>query len=767
MPVKTTTPEQLKPYLFHGVNVDYQDGKKEATGDCPFCGREGKFSINVETGLSRCYVCNEGAETSRLKLNKGLSPVVFLRKLWDTCNAVVDARGLEELRRDRRLLYAATLANWGVTKSILTGEWLIPAYGSGEKLDQLYRYVQTPKGKRTPLATTGLEHALHGVPLYDPSKPVVVLCEGPWDGMVLRELLALVKRGDGTLGLLDEGPLSLTSSEARSLLATTNVLATPGCNVFDERWLSLFAGKIVVILFDNDYPKTHPVTGAISPPAGFSGAKRVANLLAAAEEKPKAIHYLEWGDSEKGYDPSLPHGYDVRDLLTNSGKDTTSTSRLVNLSTLTDLIVPIPEDWVKGRSPVAKSSGAPDLELKPCSEYRVLTNSWRKSMKWLDGLDVGLSVMLATITSTKLRGDQLWIKLIGPPSSGKSVLCEAVSVNKQYVTARSVIRGFSSGFKLRDESEDNGLIPKIKNKTLVTKDGDTLLQSPNLGQVLSEARDLFDGVTRTEYRNRMGKIHEGLRVTWILAGTESLRLLDSSELGERFVDVVVIDEITAELENEVGWRVALRASRDMNFESDGTAESWEGPDMTEAKQLTGGYVDYLRKNAPELVSGIIVSDASLRKCQAYARFVSYIRARPSSRQKEKAQRELSYRLISQFVRLAKCLAVVLNRNELDEEVMRRVRKVALDTARGRTLEIARHLYESMFNREEGDPGGMTIEALHIKTGEPEGEIRSLLLFLRRIKAIRSENVAMAGGSTRKRFYLTDDVRELYKETVVS
>lgn len=56
MPNVVDKPEKLKPYLFHGVNLNWTSGQQtgEATGQCPFCGREDKFTVNIETGQYRC-----------------------------------------------------------------------------------------------------------------------------------------------------------------------------------------------------------------------------------------------------------------------------------------------------------------------------------------------------------------------------------------------------------------------------------------------------------------------------------------------------------------------------------------------------------------------------------------------------------------------------------------------------------------------------------------------------------------------------------------
>jgi len=310
--------------------------------------------------------------------------------------------------------------------------------------------------------------------------------------------------------------------------------------------------------------------------------------------------------------------------------------------------------------------------------------AWGEAVLWTDGLDHGLASMLASIASTKAVGDQLWLKILGPASSGKSILCEALSTNTDHILAKSTIRGFHSGFNATgNEEEDNSLLAQLGDRTLITKDGDTLLQTPNLQQILSEARDIYDGVSRTHYRNRMSKDYVGKRMTWLLCGTSSLKKIDSSELGERFLDCVIMDRIDTELEDRVLWKVANRANENVNLETTEDLETHDEPSMANAKQLTGGYVDYLRGNAATELPLIGFSATHLRQCMSLGKFVSYMRARPSFLQEELVEREFAARLTSQLTRLGKCLAFVLNKKEVDWEVMGRVKRIALDTSRGR------------------------------------------------------------------------------------
>lgn len=427
---------------------------------------------------------------------------------------------------------------------------------------------------------------------------------------------------------------------------------------------------------------------------------------------------------------------------------------LKRLEHLFSLIVPVPEDWIDTGS--SETDSQPAIECKPCDRYSVLSNAWKKALQWTPGLDRALSVMLASIASTKLLGDQLWIKIIGPAACGKSTLCEAVSVNRKHVIAKSTIRGFHSGYG--HESEDHSLVNLLYDKTLVTKDGDTLLQSPNLEQILAEARDLYDSTARTHYRTGRNKDYQGVRMTWLLCGTSSLRQIDHSELGERFLDCVIMDSIDDELEDEILMRVAYRTDRNLSTESNGKLTSQHDPDLVEAMQLTGGYVDWLRDNATDVLSTIETPRQSLYLCTRLAKFVALMRARPSTRQEESAERELGSRLASQLVRLAKCLALVLNHESVDNEVMLRVRQVALDTARGQTLALAAVLYNKGTEGSEAYP-------LTVHFGLSNEKISSLLRFLQKIGVVErftplaSENK----GRLKNRWRLTPTMRRIYRE----
>jgi len=111
------------------------------------------------------------------------------------------------------------------------------------------------------------------------------------------------------------------------------------------------------------------------------------------------------------------------------------------------------------------------LVPEPCTSYEVLVASWRKALKWTPSLDTTLAAMLATSASTKLQGDQLWLRVVGPPGTAKSTLCEALAVDKDNTHSISIQKGFHSGYKGSgaQKGKDSSLIPRIDGKTVITK----------------------------------------------------------------------------------------------------------------------------------------------------------------------------------------------------------------------------------------------------------------------------------------------------------
>lgn len=358
------------------------------------------------------------------------------------------------------------------------------------------------------------------------------------------------------------------------------------------------------------------------------------------------------------------------------------------------MIEPAPQEWFEGvEAPKAGLSG-PSIPILPCSSYEELLGAWRKAMFMTDSIDITLSAMLATCASTKLQGSQVWLRVIGPAGSAKTTLCEALATCKEYTHCMSIVTGFHSGYAMPGAGgEDVSPILKILNKTAIINEGDMLLKAPNRDQTMAELRDLYSGVARNQYKNGKSNEYCGIRTTFILAGTPSLRQLNRSALGDRFLDCIIHEKakgLATKFETDLVRAVVAMSVARCKAESDGTPESLDTPEKIRAYQMTGGYVAWLRQNVFKKIKDLEVTQAIVDLCSDLGQMVAVLRTRPDKNSEDPAEAELPTRLGEQLMRMAMCLAVVLDR-PIDKEVMRRVAKIAKDTCFGTSYDIVRVL----------------------------------------------------------------------------
>lgn len=326
MPRISNLPDTLRPYECHGLQLDWREGAKEAQATCPWCGREGKFYVNSDSGQWRCVVCNEGPENG--KVNKGGNLVVFLRTLWQRSYDLTSPAEYQQLAADRKLT-SETLVAWQLAKSIISDRWILPGFNVDGTMTGLYQYVWN--GKRNYwLPTPTLGHHLLGMNLHEGGDKICLL-EGVWDSASMWEALSVTKD--------TEAGFATTGNKDASLLSDTDVVGMAGCQTFSESWLPLFSGKVVYLLGQNDHEKVscakckrsqsvvnYEAEGSCPhcghdeimpskvPPASYAGVQRIAKLLWQYREPPAELHYLKWG--EAGWTRELKSGHDVRDLLT-------------------------------------------------------------------------------------------------------------------------------------------------------------------------------------------------------------------------------------------------------------------------------------------------------------------------------------------------------------------------------------------------------------------------------------------------------------------
>ncbi len=725
-------PSCLRPYAFHGVDLSVRGG--QGVGDCPFCGKEGKFSVDAATGLWRCFVCGGGTDSG------GGNALVFLRVLHAAAVAATMPHGLSRIAQERRLCDSAIVAAWGGCVDS-GGSWLIPGYGTDGKLDQLYRrtHIKNSKGEwewrllPTPgVWTEGKGHALHmAAKRFDVANPEVMVCEGPWDGMALDEVMY-----------------------SRS---TSNVIAVPGCGTWRDEWTALCKGKQVTLLYDSDHPLPEPLKQGKVVRPGYDGMQRVAKKLSGVAA---SVRCVRWG--EEWYAPFLPSGWDVRDELSGGdGPPLLMVDRITKLGELMAKVEDAPAEWFVP-TPSANGKHVVSVEAQQCSDWITCEYAWKGAMQWRQDMSDALAVLLAVCASTQQGGNQLFLQLVGSAGSGKTTMCDGLLVSG-HCHHLEHLTGFHSGWKHpEDGKKDCSLIARINGKTLVTPEADVLMSSPRFTEIMGQQRRIFDGKSGATYKNSdEDTLYVGLRTPWIMAGTPAMLDHDQSHLGDRFLRFIIADPM--EDEKRAILRSALRSERVAMLNSaNGTAGSLVDPKTRMAHALTGGYVDWLRAHVEEELALVDVPPEAEDKCIDLAELSADLRARPNAdkrKQESHDTKELPTRLARQNIRMASCLAVVLNKRVVDGDVLRVVRKVALDTAHGHSLNIVQWM--CAINHKVGKTyqacGGLQLGILETWSGMPQERLLNYLAFLRKIGVLEYQQMKQTSGMWR----LTDRVYDLY------
>ncbi len=735
-------PNHLRPYIHHGVQLDTRSGSNHAVGECPFCGKS-KFSVEVATGLWRCLVCGAGTDRG------GGNALVFLRLLHAASVRATPEAFLREVAADRRLLDPATVAAWGVCRSVVPPHpWLVPGYSPDGRLDQIYRRAWVreagrPGGGSWRLLPTpgvwpeGRGHALH-LPAgdYDTAgRSHFYVCEGPWDGMALWEL----------------------SSRSEDV----NTIAVPGCQQWRDDWSEMLRGKHVTLMYDSDHPVASALAQGRTVTPGYDGMVRVAKRLSGIAG---SVRWLRWGPD--GFDPTRPSGWDVRDEMSAW---VTADERRTSLTRLLDKVQDAPADWsLPHTNGVAHySGGSPEVEPESCDSWARCEAAWWNALEWRGELSDVMSVMLSVAASTNQAGDnQLFLQVIADPGSAKTRMCKGLLVSKS-CKQLTHLKSFHSGWKQGNDSKDCSLVSRINGLCLVTPEADAVHQGMNAQQIDTQVRQIFDGDSGNTYGNSdEDRQYKGLRSPWIQAGTPALMDKDQSRLGDRFLRIR-IEQPEQEVKRSIMLR-ALRNERQAVLEtSNGTESSIIPPKLRRAYALTGGYVDWLRAHVEERIALVDMNPAAEERCCDMAELVADMRARPNMDPKKHEvhhTKELGSRLAGQLGRLSLCLAVVLNRCAVDAEVLRVVRKVTLDTAHGYTLNIAQWLASPEPNsggRTYQEGGGLAPQVLAVWSGMTRERLENYMVFLCKIGVAQWRSRGVGGGA----WALTDRVYDLYLRVI--
>lgn len=480
--------------------------------------------------------------------------------------------------------------------------YIIPTFRDG-KINGLYKAIQDPmSGKFQILNMPGVDTTLFN---YPSGNNEIILLEGLWD-----KLAADAICGD-----------------------TRNVerVGMPGSG-FKNTWVSSLQNRRVFILTDND-------------DGGRAQKDLILKRIEASPQKPMEVFAIDWSSVD------VKDGYDVNDAYLEHG--TKAYEWLITLCKPVESL----------SNPLKEVTISADTS---CDSFEKLIERCKEAYYFTPDMELLLLLMLSSLYSLRVEGEQLWLRVIGPPGSSKTTLARIVGASEQAIL-RDTFTGLLSGWK-DDDAADASLIPMISGKALVVKEADALLRQPNYDQIMSQLRAFYDKDIAATYLNRVNIDYKNIRSSFMLCGTHMLRGIDNVALGDRFLDYEF--HVSEDDKEHIADKMLERS-----IEAGISGNSSENRVWEAAK----GFIDHHMSTVEGVAT---VGPEEKKRILQYSKLIAFMRAKVQrDRGGEllyKPYAEVPSRLIGQFTKLFQCAPRVLGIDYANTLVHKLVSRVVAD-----------------------------------------------------------------------------------------
>ena len=671
----------IKAFAQHGFIAEkWIDGSEHSqiVGCCIFCGKDNHFYINVDTKQWDCKVCGQagGFQTFLKKVvAKGKKDILGYNML-----TLAKSRGVKSKTiRDRDIGY-----------NNRTRSYILPVYSLGK--EKLWDIRIFKNGKT--ISTAGCSIGLYGIDWFNDDFTTIWLCEGEWDGLCMIEAIRQAKNKTKHIAL-----------------------AVPGSGVFKDEWVSLFKGKKVNVLYDNDFGGQ----GGISPTGDFvrTGAIKVYDRLKGIA---KELNFIHWQEKHA-------LNYDIRDLYRDNRKSI--------FKSLRALFSPIPAKLSEGD----KEKEEKKKKLSKGKGVHIQT-VYKKFKKWLkfpsNNVSV-LDVMYGTVIANRLGGDPIWMFLVAPSGGMKSELlmtlaeCNDILMATQF-TRHTLISGMNIGGGI-----DPSLIPKLDGKVLVIKDFTTILDMnpTERDEVFGILRAAYDGKIEKMFGNGVIRNYESS--FGILAGvTPVIELYTEGHtaLGERFLRFRIPELTSRTAEDEM----LIKAMGNIGREG----EMRDELNQISEKTLTHDF-GKIPNISPDLVWKVMKLaqwTAVLRSSISRDRYTKQVNYRPFT--------EKPTRLMKQFTKLLFGIAMFKRLKEVTDVEYSVLKNIARTSAPSRLEIIVRFMYT------KNKKGDFTSQEIINASKLPPETCRLIIQNLEMIGAL----VKTMSGSYKEAWCLSNQMIEL-------
>jgi hypothetical protein len=465
---------------------------------------------------------------------------------------------------------------------------------------------------------------------WNRSSEPVYVCEGEFDAIALDYLLRKIKK----IGI---------------------VVGMPGASILKKEWYDYFLGRDIIHCYDNDS-------------AGQTG---FAKFKLELENKLKSLKRIHWP-------AELPPGYDVSNFITAYG------NKLGYENTYNALQLLIKNDDQVREVLDEKYKEAPDNLTLP-----IILEEYRKSLEVNKEYEDAIRVLLATILSVNISGpDPLWMFLVGPPGCGKTALLNTARASDLCYYQSSLGRhSLISGWKT-PSGVDPSILGQINNKCFVLKDFTEVLFKPqsDRDEIFSILRGAFDGAVERTFGNLVVRKYANLRFSMIAGVTQEINNYPQASAGERFLRY-----------NFNNYEEDIEKQQDAAL-----LQAVTGEEVKQELQVwVRKFLNQKRDFSPERLHNYFTKDFAER-LKPLARVAAYLRT-PVIRYEHGRKNECPVyepipetgnRIAVQLQRLAFSLAILEDKDTIDDYIFKILKKVAFDTVQSYATRIVEILYKA-------------------------------------------------------------------------
>ncbi len=288
-----------------------------------------------------------------------------------------------------------------------------------------------------------------------------------------------------------------------------------------------------------------------------------------------------------------------------------------------------------------------------------------------------IDVIFGTLFANRRDSDPVWLYLVGPPSSGKTKILQALADTDEVVLRDTVTRpALISGYIDKKTKTDYSLIPQLDGKNLIIKDFTTMLQMnyKDLNETLGLLRTAYDG--RCSWSFGAGQTKEYFSKFGVIAAVTNV--LDQhrgvlAALGERF--------ITYRMPEITDWEKSSRALKAMTC----------GSVSQQRRELANGANAVLSTSPkePSLTREQMYSIVKIVQVVAKAR-TEVLRDR-YSKEPEIPTAEHPARMAKELGDLAVGIAMARNKSQVTSSEITLIQHIALHSITLKRMKLLNHL----------------------------------------------------------------------------